>query len=123
GDRRPRHELVAEWSRQLKLLAKEMHVPVFAISQMNRESEGRTDKRPTMAYLRELGAIEQDADVICLLHVDDETDPTVMHVLVAKNRQGQPGVLQLTRRGELARLDPQKWRPSGVVNDNRRDLA
>lgn len=119
GDRRPRHELVAEWSRQLKLLAKEMHVPVFAISQLNRESEGRTDKRPTMADLRESGAIEQDADVICLLHVDDDADPSLMHVLVAKNRQGQTGVLQLTRRGELARLDPQKWRPSGVADDRR----
>lgn len=112
GDRRPRHEQVAEWSRQLKILAKEMECPVIALSQLNRESEARQDRRPLMSDLRESGAVEQDSDVILLLHVDEDEDPSVMHVLVAKNRQGQTGALRLNRRGDVARLDPYKWRPS-----------
>lgn len=120
GDRRPRHEQVAEWSRQLKLLAKEMSVPVLALSQLNRQSEGRTDKRPTMADLRESGALEQDSDVILLLHVEED-DPSTLHVQVAKNRQGSAGAFTLERRGEVARLDPWKWRPHlAAVPDERR---
>lgn len=111
GDRRPRHEQVADWSRSLKVLAKELGVPVFALSQLNRQVEGRTDKRPTMSDLRESGGLEQDADVILLLHVEED-DPATMHMLVAKNRQGMTGVLKLERRGELARLDNYQWRPS-----------
>ena len=110
GDRRPRHEQVAEWSRMLKLLAKELQVPVIALSQLNRASEARSDRRPTMADLRESGAIEQDADVILLLHVDEEADATLMDVQVAKNRQGQTGALKLLRRGHVARLDNYEWR-------------
>lgn len=111
GDRRPRHEQVAEWSRQLKILAKDMSVPVIAMSQLNRQLEGRTDKRPTMSDLRESGSLEQDADVILLLHVDEDADPSTMHVAVAKNRQGSTGVFKLERKGEVARLDPHQWHP------------
>lgn len=122
GDRRPRHEQVGEWSRQLKILAKELSVPVIALSQLNRQVEGRTDKRPTMADLRESGSLEQDADVILLLHVDEDADPSTMHVLVAKNRQGATGPIKLERRGDVARLEPYKWRPSplSVVPDEVR---
>ncbi len=122
GDRRPRHEQVAEWSRQLKLLAKELDVPVIVASQLNRQVEGRSDRRPSMADLRESGAIEQDADVILLLHVDEDADPSEMHVLVAKNRQGQTGDFRLQRRGEVARLDPWQWRPHlAAVPDDEPD--
>lgn len=122
GDRRPRHEQVAEWSRQLKILAKEMSCPVIALSQLNRESEGRTDRRPMLSDLRESGAVEQDADVVLLLHVDEDKDPSALDAIVAKNRQGQTGVVQLTRRGDIARLDAREWRPSAVAEnyDTRR---
>lgn len=115
GDKRNRQEQVAEWSRQLKLLAKELDCPVLALSQLNRGPEQRADKRPTMADLRESGAIEQDADVILLLHVDEDADPSEMHVIVEKNRQGPKSSLRLTRRGEVARLDPWKFRPHVVT--------
>lgn len=111
GDRRPRHEVVAELSRSLKVLAKDQNTPVLALSQLNRASEARVDRRPTMADLRESGGLEQDADVVLLLHVE-ENDPSTLHVAVAKNRHGPTGGLRLTRRGEYARVDDQAWRPA-----------
>lgn len=111
GDRRQRWELVGEWSRQLKILAKELAIPVIVLSQLNREVAGRADKRPTMTDLKESGSIEQDADVILLLHVDEEKDPSVMDVGIAKNRHGRTGRITLERRGDIARLDPQRWTP------------
>lgn len=111
GDRRPRHEVVAELSRGLKKLAKEMDCPVIALSQLNRAGEGRQDKRPILADLRESGAVEQDADVVLLLHVGDE-DASDIDILVAKNRHGVTGPVRLTRSGEFARIDPHHWTPS-----------
>lgn len=110
GDRRPRHEIVAGYSRALKLLAKELNVPVIALSQLNRASEARPDRRPTLADLRESGAVEQDSDVVLLLH-EDEDDETAIDMLVAKNRHGAKGPVELTRRGWYARLDPRVWTP------------
>lgn len=115
GDRRPRHEQVADWSRQLKLLAKELNVPVIALSQLNRASEGRQDRRPTMADLRESGALEQDSDVIVLLHVEDD-HPEDLHAIVAKNRQGVTSAFTLERRGDVARLDPARWNPARAAS-------
>lgn len=108
GDKRSRQELVAEWSRQFKLLAKELAVPVIVISQLNREIEHRADPRPVLADLRESGAIEQDADVVILLHpIDPDGDgPDAGDLLVGvpKNRQGKPGALRLQLEGQYARL-------------------
>lgn len=101
--RKPRHETVGEFSRSLKLIARDLDVPVMALSQLNRASESRSDKRPSMADLRESGAVEQDADVIILLH-RDEDEPHVLHVDVAKNRQGETGQFTLTFQGWWQRI-------------------
>jgi replicative DNA helicase len=78
---------VSAFSRDLKLMAKELQVPVIALSQLNRGSEHRADKMPAMSDLRESGAIEQDADAVILLHRDPD-EPDYMQMLLAKNRHG-----------------------------------
>jgi replicative DNA helicase len=88
-----RQQEVAEMSRSLKLLAKELEVPVVAISQLNRGAEQRSDKRPQLADLRESGAIEQDADMVILLHREDAYEKESPRageadLIVAKNRNG-----------------------------------
>jgi replicative DNA helicase len=88
-----RQQEVSEFSRQLKLLAKELEVPVVAMSQLNRGPEQRTDKKPMLADLRESGAIEQDADMVILLHrpdAFDRDDPRAgeADLIVAKHRNG-----------------------------------
>ncbi|MBN0040200.1 AAA family ATPase [Cellulosimicrobium cellulans] len=107
GDKRPRHEVVGEFSRQLKVLAKELHVPVIMLAQLNRDAANRP---PGLADLRESGSLEQDSDVVILLHVNED-DPTEMHLNVAKNRHGQTGDLTLLRRGHYARVDSAAWEP------------
>lgn len=98
--RAPRQEQVAAFSRGLKLMAKELGVPVVALAQLNRNPEGRTDKRPTMADLRESGGIEADADHIMLLHrpdAYDHADPRSgeLDVILAKNRSGGTATVTL----------------------------
>lgn len=95
--RQSRQEQVSGFSRGLKLLAKELKVPVVALAQLNRGSEQRTDKKPTMSDLRESGAIEQDADHVMLLHRDDEDETRIgeIDVLLTKNRGGRTGTVTL----------------------------
>lgn len=108
----PRHEEVAAISRQCKLLARSLDVPVVLVSQLNRVSTQRPDMLPAMSDLRESGSLEQDADVIILLSMKSETDPTGdlvesttdMLVDVAKNRHGETGKFTLRREGEYSRL-------------------
>jgi replicative DNA helicase len=98
GDTRmPRQEQVAAMSRGLKLLAKELEVPVVIAAQLNRGSEQRTDKKPTLSDLRESGAIEQDADHVMLLHRDDSDEARIgeIDVLLAKNRGGPLATITL----------------------------
>lgn len=105
GDRRPRHEFVADMSRQLKVLAMDMQVPVIALSQLNRSSESREDKRPGLADLRESGAIEQDADVVILLHREIMGDKSnEIDFAVAKNRHGRTGVAHLQFAGHFSEV-------------------
>lgn len=98
GDRRPRHEVVSEISRELKKLAGDLHVPVIALSQLNRNSTQRTDPRPTLADLRESGSIEQDADTVFLMH-RTEDHPDDLQLIIAKNRHGITGSVDLTFEG------------------------
>jgi replicative DNA helicase len=102
-----RQQEVAEFSRALKLLAKELEVPVIAISQLNRGPEQRTDKRPQMSDLRESGSIEQDADVVILLH-RDRSDPErdgEADVIVAKHRNGPTADIVLAFQGHYSRFN------------------
>jgi replicative DNA helicase len=99
-DSRPRHEVVADFSRQLKIMARDLNVPVIALSQLNRAAEARLDKRPSLGDLRESGAIEQDADVVILLHIDENETMTLD---VAKNRHGAQALVKLRWEGQYAR--------------------
>ena len=100
GDKkRGRQEIVAAFSRSMKTLAMEFDCPVLVLSQLNRASVTRESKMPSMADLRESGALEQDADVVLLLHRDFEEHPETMAVGVAKNRHGRTGGLELTYAG------------------------
>lgn len=102
-----RQQEVAEFSRALKLLAKELEVPVIAISQLNRGPEQRTDKRPQMSDLRESGSIEQDADMVILLH-RDRSDPErdgEADVIVAKHRNGPTKDIVLAFQGHYSRFN------------------
>jgi replicative DNA helicase len=105
GRRAERRDLeIGGYTRGLKLLAKELGVPVVAISQVNRGSDKREDKRPTMTDLRESGSIEADADTVILLH-RDPANPTEIEAIVAKQRQGPTKSVALRWRGHYSRID------------------
>lgn len=104
-----RQQEVSEFSRALKLLAKELEVPVIAISQLNRGAEQRTDKRPQLSDLRESGAIEQDADVVILLHREDAYERESPRageadLIVAKHRNGPTDTIVVAFQGQYARF-------------------
>lgn len=105
-----RQQEVSEFSRSLKLLAKELDVPVIALSQLNRGSEQRTDKRPMVSDLRESGSIEQDADMVILLHREDMYNPDSQRVgeadmIIAKHRGGPTRTIPLAFSGKFSRFN------------------
>jgi replicative DNA helicase len=111
GSRRPesRQQEVSEMSRALKLLAKELEVPVIAIAQLNRGPEQRTDKRPMMSDLRESGSLEQDADVVILLHREDAYERESPRageadLIVAKHRNGPTATITVAFQGHYSRF-------------------
>ncbi|MDO5723117.1 MAG: replicative DNA helicase [Flaviflexus sp.] len=105
-----RQQEVSEFSRSIKLLAKELDVPIIAVAQLNRDSEKRETKKPMVSDLRESGSLEQDADVVILLHREDmyrskDEQPTGEgEVIIGKHRAGPVGSVMLTFQGHYARF-------------------
>ncbi|MEO0027557.1 MAG: hypothetical protein RL716_888, partial [Actinomycetota bacterium] len=104
-----RQQEVSEFSRALKLLAKELNVPVIAISQLNRNSEQTKDKKPEISQLRESGSLEQDADVVILLHreaIGEREHPRAgeADLILAKQRNGPTGTIVVAFQGQYSRF-------------------
>ena len=115
-----RQQEVSEFSRHLKLMAKELDVPVIAISQLNRSPEQRSDKKPMLSDLRESGSIEQDADVVILLHREDMYDSQnrsgEADLIVAKHRNGPTRTITVSAQLHFARFTDMA-QSSGVARD------
>ena len=110
-----RQQVVSDISRALKIMAKELNVPVLCLSQLSRAAEGRTNKRPMLSDLRESGAIEQDADIVMFLYRDDYYNEdsekhNIAECIIAKNRHGETGKVQLRWMPEYTTFSTLEWR-------------
>ncbi|MFL8712562.1 replicative DNA helicase [Clostridioides sp. GD02377] len=109
GNNESRQQEISKISRSLKILAKELNCPVVALSQLSRAPEQRADHRPMLSDLRESGAIEQDADIVMFLYRDeyyhaDSESKNIGEVIIAKNRHGETGSVELVWLGEVQRF-------------------
>jgi replicative DNA helicase len=110
-----RQQEISSISRSLKGLAKELSVPVIALSQLSRAPEARTDKRPQLSDLRESGAIEQDADVVMFIYREEEYKQSdenrgIAEIIIGKQRNGPTGTLKLAFIKEFTRFENLEWR-------------
>ena len=107
--------VVSDITRQLKIMAKELDIPVVVLSQLSRGPESRTDKRPLLSDLRESGSIEQDADIVMFLYRDayynkESPTPNLSECIVAKNRHGETGTIPLMWDGQFTRFSDAEMR-------------
>ena len=110
-----RQQEIASISRSLKGLAKELRIPVLALSQLSRAPEARTEKRPQLSDLRESGGLEQDADVVVFIYREEEYKATdenrgVAEIIIGKQRNGPTGMLKLAFIKEFTRFENLEWR-------------
>ena len=110
--------IVSDISRALKIMAKELNVPVICLSQLSRANESRTDKRPMLSDLRESGAIEQDADSVLFLYRDEYYNPNtqdknIAECIIAKNRHGETGTVKLQWRPQFFTFSDLEWKHEG----------
>ena len=109
-----RQQIVSDISRSLKIMAKELDVPVLCLSQLSRANESRQDKRPMLSDLRESGAIEQDADIVLFLYREgyynrDTENPNLAECIIAKNRHGETGMVELQWQPEFTTFNDLEW--------------
>ena len=109
-----RQQVVSDISRALKIMAKELDVPVLCLSQLSRANESRSDKRPMLSDLRESGAIEQDADIVMFLYREgyydkDTPNPNLAECIIAKNRHGETGKVELQWLPEFTTFGNMEW--------------
>ncbi|MGN0630746.1 MAG: replicative DNA helicase [Ruminococcus sp.] len=107
--------VISEITRQLKIMAKELDIPVILLSQLSRGPESRNDKRPMLSDLRESGSIEQDADIVMFLYRDayynkDSATPNISECIIAKNRHGETGTVNLVWDGQFTRFSDAEMR-------------
>ena len=110
-----RQQIVSDISRSLKIMAKELNVPILCLSQLSRANESRQDKRPMLSDLRESGAIEQDADEVLFIYRDDyynknSEEQNVAEVIVAKNRHGEVGTVKLQWLPQFTTFADREWK-------------
>jgi len=125
----PRQEQVAKMARRLKGLARELHIPVFCLAQLNRQMEQGKEMEPKLSHLRESGAIEQDADIVLLIHHKTIKDKTTEHtedksfIIVAKNRAGATGIVEIGWEKEYTRFIGKAEQDRNAIEEFGRSYA